>query len=212
MSIEDLKRALSATKSVSKEVQPVSKVKPVSKSAKSTSMSKSEKAVADKLESQKARHISLRGLEVTYWADKASSSNPKYPVKYSISVKLLPKHLKQLEAAKESAIQVYLEENNLESNALDGSDIEVKVYVDKDGDKILTFRSADNYKEIAEYDEEPLSLNVMMGKGTMINASVSAKIYKTAGGLLVTFYMNAIVITDIVERDYTKDLLESLRD
>ena len=202
MSIEDLKRALKATKSVSPST--VSKPAPVSKAKRATA--------TDKTDAQKSRHISLRGLEVTYWADKASSSSPKYPVKYSISVKLLPRHLKQLEAAKESAIQVYLEENNLESNALDGSDIEVKVYVDKDGDKILTFRSADNYKEIAEYDEEPLSLNVMIGKGTMINASVSAKIYKTAGGLLVTFYMNAIVITDIVERDYTKDLLESLRD
>lgn len=140
----------------------------------------------------------LKDVEVQFWAYKKVSTNPQYEPKFAVTVKLTDKHIKQLEAAKESAIQYYCEvkEPDLDPESVEFSD---SIYENKDGSVTYTFRSADDFRDCTELNGVQCDPNLRIGKGSIVNLAVRASAAKIFKSYNVTFYLNNANITSLEE-------------
>lgn len=140
----------------------------------------------------------LKDVEVQFWAYKKISTNPQYEPKFAVTVKLSDKHIKQLEVAKESAIQHYCSEKepDLDPDSVEFSD---SICENKDGAVTYTFRSAKDFRENTDLDGEQCDPDLKIGKGSIANLAVRASAAKIFKSYNVTFYLNAANITHLEE-------------
>jgi len=142
--------------------------------------------------------VILKNVEILFWAYKKISNNPQYEEKFAVTVKLSDKHVKQLEAAKEAAIQYYCTEKEPD---LDPDDVEFtdSIYENKNGDVTYTFRSKDDFRENTDLNGEQCEPDLRIGKGSIANLAVRASASKIFKSYTVTFYLNAANITSLEE-------------
>ena len=140
----------------------------------------------------------LKNVEVQFWSYRKVSNNPMYEEKFAVTVKLSDKHVKQLEAAKEAAIQWFCSEKepNLDPDSVEFTD---SIYETKNGEMTYTFRDTKDFREITDLNGEQCDPELKIGKGSIANLAVRASASKIFKSYNVTFYLNAANITSLEE-------------
>lgn len=140
----------------------------------------------------------LKNVEVQFWSYRKISNNPMYEEKFAVTVKLSDKHVKQLEAAKEAAIQWFCSEKepDLDPDSVEFTD---SIYETKNGETTYTFRSAKDFREITDLNGEQCDPELKIGRGSIANLAVRASASKIFKSYNVTFYLNAANITSLEE-------------
>lgn len=140
----------------------------------------------------------LKNVEVQFWSYRKISNNPMYEEKFAVTVKLSDKHVKQLEAAKEAAIQWFCSEKepDLDPDSVEFTD---SIYETKNGEMTYTFRSAKDFREITDLNGEQCDPELKIGKGSIVNLAVRASAAKIFKSYNVMFYLNAANITSLEE-------------
>ena len=172
-------------------------VKKVSKDSDSFKSEKSKVQKDDKTKVNGSVAI-LKNVEVQFWSYRKISNNPMYEEKFAVTVKLSDKHVKQLEAAKEAAIQWFCSEKepDLDPDSVEFTD---SIYETKNGEMTYTFRSAKDFREITDLNGEQCDPELKIGKGSIANLAVRASASKIFKSYNVTFYLNAANITSLEE-------------
>ena len=140
----------------------------------------------------------LKNVEVQFWSYRKISKNPMYEKKFAVTVKLSDKHVKQLEAAKEAAIQWFCSEQepNLDPDSVEFTD---SIYETKNGEMTYTFRSDKDFREITDLNGKQCDPELKIGRGSIANLGVRASVSKIFKSYNVTFYLNAANITSLEE-------------
>ena len=140
----------------------------------------------------------LKNVEVLFWSYRKVSNNPMYEEKFAVTVKLSDKHVKQLEAAKEAAIQWFCSEKepNLDPDSVEFTD---SIYETKNGEMTYTFRDTKDFRKITDLNGEQCDPELKIGKGSIANLAVRASASKIFKSYNVTFYLNAANITSLEE-------------
>ena len=174
--------------------------KVVKKVSKDSDSFKSEKSKVQKDDETKVNGsvAILKNVEVQFWSYRKISNNPMYEEKFAVTVKLSDKHVKQLEAAKEAAIQWFCSEKepDLDPDSVEFTD---SIYETKNGEMTYTFRSAKDFREITDLNGEQCDPELKIGKGSIANLAVRASASKIFKSYNVTFYLNAANITSLEE-------------
>ena len=174
--------------------------KVVKKVSKDSDSFKSEKSKVQNDNETKVNGsvVILKNVEVQFWSYRKISNNPMYEEKFAITVKLSDKHVKQLEAAKEAAIQWFCskKEPDLDPDSVEFTD---SIYETKNGEMTYTFRSTKDFREITDLNGKRCDPELKIGRGSIVNLGVRASASKIFKSYNVTFYLNAANITSLEE-------------
>lgn len=174
--------------------------KVVKKVSKDSDSFKSEKSKVQNDSETKVNGstVILKNVEVQFWSYRKISNNPMYEEKFAVTVKLSDKHVKQLEAAKEAAIQWFCskKEPDLDPDSVEFTD---SIYETKNGEMTYTFRSTKDFREITDLNGEQCDPELKIGRGSIVNLAVRASASKIFKSYNVTFYLNAANITSLEE-------------
>ena len=174
--------------------------KVVKKVSKDSDSFKSEKSKVQNDNETKVNGsvVILKNVEVQFWSYRKISNNPMYEEKFAVTVKLSDKHVKQLEAAKEAAIQWFCskKEPDLDPDSVEFTD---SIYETKNGEMTYTFRSTKDFREITDLNGKRCDPELKIGRGSIVNLGVRASASKIFKSYNVTFYLNAANITSLEE-------------